>query len=75
MRTSIRLLPLAVALLALSACAGEPLQPEVRTSPGDTWRGAGVYMGSGLSVPNGGGPTTTSDTVASRGSGYIGTGF
>ena len=75
MRTFLRLLPIAVVLSALSACAGEPLQPEARTSAGDTWRGAGVYMGSGLSAPGGDGPAATSDSTANRGSGYIGTGF
>lgn len=75
MRTSLRLLPVAVALAALSACAGEPLQPEARTSAGSTWRGAGVYMGSGLSVPGGDGATAGSDSTTSRGSGYFGTGY
>ncbi len=75
MRTSLRLLPVTVALSALSACAGEPLEPEARTTAGSTWRGAGVYMGSGLSVVTGASPAATSDSTTSRGSGYIGTGF
>lgn len=75
MRASLRLLPVAIALSALSACAGEPFHPDAGTSAGSTWRGAGVYMGSGLSVPTDGSPAATSDSSTSRGSGYIGTGF
>ena len=58
-------------LAALAACSDPVQPPSPRVVPQDVRLDAGLYMGSGTSAAT---PDST-ESIASRGSGYLGNGY